>query len=133
MVTVVVMSDSDLTSGAGLMVTFLLLAKGWSITRDNFSPNEWRGLIMSASAFYMCNSIVLVGECVGDCCVLYTYKHAVSGMTWCCGCGIQVLETSVLSQRGFWIANTILYGLMYLYIVLSIKTQLLSVYYNVSH
>jgi hypothetical protein len=39
----------------------------------------------------------------------------------------------VLSQRGFWIANTILYGLMYLYIVLSIKTQLLSVYYNVSH
>ncbi|CAE7680533.1 unnamed protein product, partial [Symbiodinium microadriaticum] len=84
-----------------LMVAFLLLAKGWSINRDNFSPNEWRGMIMSASAFYMCNSIVLV------------------------------LETSVLSQRGFWIANTILYGLMYLYIVINIKEQLLYVYKNV--
>eukprot|EP00602_Paraphysomonas_sp_CaronLab_P000814 CAMPEP_0185029002 /NCGR_PEP_ID=MMETSP1103-20130426/15091_1 /TAXON_ID=36769 /ORGANISM="Paraphysomonas bandaiensis, Strain Caron Lab Isolate" /LENGTH=504 /DNA_ID=CAMNT_0027563601 /DNA_START=64 /DNA_END=1578 /DNA_ORIENTATION=+ len=86
--------NTHLVFETGMMVCFLLIAKGWSITRDNFSANEWRGIIMSMSAFYMCNSIILV------------------------------LESSVLDQRGFWIANTLLYGLMYLYIILNVQSQL---------
>jgi hypothetical protein len=69
------------------MVVFLLVAKGWSITRENFSANEWRGVIMSMSVFYMANSIVLV------------------------------LESNVISRSGYWIASAVLYGLIYLYIL----------------
>ena len=42
------------------MLIFLLIAKGWTITRDNFAVNEWRGVIIALSAFYMSNSIILV-------------------------------------------------------------------------
>jgi len=77
------------------MVIFLLVAKGWSITRENFSANEWRGVIMSMSGFYMSNSIILV------------------------------LDTSILPQNGFWVANAILYGFMYWYIFHSVLKQLI--------
>ena len=42
------------------MLVFLLIAKGWTITRDNFGANEWRGVIIALSAFYMSNSIIIV-------------------------------------------------------------------------
>ena len=42
------------------MMVFILIAKGWTITRDNFAANEWRGVIVALSAFYMSNSIILV-------------------------------------------------------------------------
>jgi hypothetical protein len=44
----------------GQMLVFLLIAKGWTITRDNFGANEWRGVIIALSAFYMSNSIIIV-------------------------------------------------------------------------
>ena len=44
----------------GQMMVFILIAKGWTITRDNFAANEWRGVIVALSAFYMSNSIILV-------------------------------------------------------------------------
>lgn len=94
---------------AGMMVCFLLVGKGWSITRDNFSANEWRGIIMSMSAFYMCDSIILV----------CSHLLPLLTLTPC-----QVLDTSVLTMRGFWIANTILYGLMYIYIIWNVQEQL---------
>jgi hypothetical protein len=76
------------------MTFFVLIAKGWSITRPNFSVNEWRGVIFSMSAFYMTNSIILV------------------------------LQANMLSQSAFWIANAVLYGLIYLYIYSSALTQM---------
>ena len=42
------------------MLIFLLIAKGWTITRENFAANEWRGVLIALSAFYMSNSIILV-------------------------------------------------------------------------
>jgi hypothetical protein len=87
--------NTHLVYETGVMVCLLLIAKGWSITRENFSANEWRGIIISMSAFYMSNSIILV------------------------------LEASVLTKQGFWIACTILYGMMYLYIVQSASSQIL--------
>lgn len=94
--------NTHLVYETGLMVCFLLIAKGWSITRENFSANEWRGIIISMSAFYMSNSIILV------------------------------LEASVLTAQGFWIACTILYGVMYVYIVQSALDQLMSLQQQVT-
>eukprot|EP01041_Mallomonas_annulata_P011557 gene11557-24170_t len=51
--------NSHLVYETGILVTFLLLAKGWGIQRETFPQNEWRGVIMSMSAFYMTNSIIL--------------------------------------------------------------------------
>lgn len=42
------------------MLVFLLIAKGWTITRDTFKANEWRGVIIALSSFYMSNSIIIV-------------------------------------------------------------------------
>ena len=39
---------------------FVLVAKGWTITQEYFAPSEWRGIILTLSAFYMTNSILLV-------------------------------------------------------------------------
>lgn len=86
--------NTHLVFETGLIICFLLIAKGWSITCENFSANEWRGVIISMSAFYMCNSIILV------------------------------LEASVLTQQGYWIACAILYGIMYIYILQSVLAQL---------
>jgi hypothetical protein len=99
----------------GMMVCFLLVGKGWSITRDNFSANEWRGIIMSMSAFYMCDSIILV------CCPSAPSCLHLSPLP------CQVLDTSVLTEKGFWVANTILYGLMYIYIVWNVQEQLMQI------
>jgi len=86
--------NTHLVYETGEMVIFMLVAKGWSITRENFSANEWRGVIMSMSGFYMANSIILV------------------------------LEASVLTSQGFWAASAVLYGIMYLYILSSVLEQL---------
>ena len=79
----------------GLVICFLLIAMGWSITRDNFSPLEWRVIIISMSSFYMTNSIILVLD-----------------------------SSSVLTTRGYWIACTILYGAIYTFIVMGTIGQL---------
>ena len=42
------------------MMVFVLIAKGWTITREYFGASEWRGVIVSLSVFYMTNSIILV-------------------------------------------------------------------------
>ena len=39
---------------------FVLVAKGWTITQEYFAPSEWRGIILTLSAFYMTNSVLLV-------------------------------------------------------------------------
>lgn len=76
------------------MVVFMLVAKGWSLTRENIGANEWRCMIITMSAFYMANSILLV------------------------------LQSTVLSAQGFWIGVGLLYVLMYFYIVSSAESQL---------
>ena len=75
-------------------MVFVLIAKGWTITREYFGASEWRGVIVSLSVFYMTNSIILV------------------------------LQSTVLTVQGFWLANAILYGSMYLYIYQSVLAQL---------
>jgi hypothetical protein len=86
--------NMQLVYETGQMLVFVLIAKGWTITREYFGASEWRGVIMALSAFYMTNSIILV------------------------------LQSTVLSEQGFWIANAILYGFMYTYIYSSVHVQL---------
>jgi len=95
--------NAHLVYETGEMVIFILIAKGWSITRDNFSANEWRGVIMSMAGFYMANSIVLV------------------------------LESSVLTAQGFWAASAVLYGFMYLYILSGVIEQIQMLRFHVSN
>jgi hypothetical protein len=76
------------------VVLFLLISKGWRVTRSSFPSSEWRGVILAMSAFYMGNSI------------------------------ITVLQGGVLTATGFWIASAILYGFVYLYILRNVLTQL---------
>lgn len=76
------------------ITVFILIAKGWTIMRDVFDPAEWRTIILSVSAFYMANSITLV------------------------------LKTTVLTTSGYWVANAIIYGAMYIYILSSTLNNL---------
>ena len=86
--------NSHLVYETGQMLIFLLIAKGWTITRESLNAAEWRNIIMIMSAFYMCNSILLV------------------------------LESSLLTGHSVWLANGLLYGIMYLYILESVGMQL---------
>jgi hypothetical protein len=47
---------------AALMCCFILIGKGWSITRVIVHPQEWRGILIAMSTFYMANSIILVSS-----------------------------------------------------------------------
>ena len=94
--------NSHLVYETGQMIVFLLVAKGWTITRETLAAAEWRNIIMIMSAFYMSNSIILV------------------------------LESSLLSGRGVWLANGLLYGIMYLYILESVGVQLYTLKRQVS-
>ena len=73
---------------------FLLVAKGWSITRYRITAEDWRVVIILISLFYMSLSIILV------------------------------LENNVLDRRGFWIAIAVIYGLMYYFIFVNVMRQL---------
>lgn len=75
-------------------MVYLLVAKGWSVTRYHISIEDWRLIIILISIFYMSMSIILV------------------------------LENSVLSRDGFWIAIAVIYGLMYYYIFTNTMRQL---------
>jgi hypothetical protein len=77
-----------------LMGAFMLLAKGWSITRQVVPAHEWRSVLILMSGFYLATSINLV------------------------------LEAAVYTTQGFWIANIIVYGLVYSYICHSTVLQL---------
>jgi Rhodopsin-like GPCR transmembrane domain len=99
----VALTNTQLVYETGQMVIFILLAKGWSITRENFSANEWRGVIMMMSGFYMANSTILV------------------------------LQASVLSVNSFLLAVGILYGLVYLYILVSGVKNIISLRHQVSY
>ena len=90
----VLLLNTHLVYETGIVVCFLLIAKGWSITRDNLPANEWRGVIFAVCSFYLSTSIVLV------------------------------LDSSVLTTQGFWIACSLLYGSMYIYIVRSALNEL---------
>ena len=86
--------NTNLIFDTALLCCFFLIAKGWSITRSVVPPQEWRGILVSMSVFYMANSIILV------------------------------LEATVFTVLGFWIANIIVYGFMYYLIVVNVITQL---------
>lgn len=98
----VALVNTHLVFETGEIVLFLLIAKGWSITRENFDANEWRSVVLAMSLFYMCNSIIIV------------------------------LESSVLSPQEFWICTAALYGLMYVYILKSTVKELLGIADQVS-
>lgn len=80
-------TNTHLVYETGIMTCFVLVSKGWSITKDYFTANEWRAIIILMSAFYMTNSILLV------------------------------LQNQVLDTVGFWIASGVLYGIVYVYIL----------------
>jgi hypothetical protein len=86
--------NTHLVFETGEIVLFLLIAKGWSITRETFHSNEWRGVILAMSFFYMCNSIIIV------------------------------LQQNALTPQEFWISTAVLYGIMYLYILKSAVAQI---------
>lgn len=88
------LTNTHLVYETGEILVFILVSKGWSITRETFTPNEWRTIIMSLSGFYMANSILLV------------------------------LESSVLTATGFWVASAILYGVVYCYILINVTSNL---------
>lgn len=76
------------------IMVYLLVAKGWSVTRYRITIEDWRLVIILISVFYMSMSIILV------------------------------LENSVLSRDGFWVAIAVIYGLMYYYIFTNTMRQL---------
>lgn len=86
--------NTNLIFDTCLMGAFLVLAKGWSITRHVMPPNEWRSILVLMSGFYLATSINLV------------------------------LEASVYTTEGFWIANIIVYGIVYSSIVHSTIVQI---------
>jgi hypothetical protein len=87
--------NTHLLYETSILVCFLLLAEGWTITTEFLSPKQWRGVVTSAAGFYMGNSILLV------------------------------LANNVLTKTGVWMANSILYGLIYLYILNAVRKQIL--------
>ena len=42
------------------LIGFVLIAKGWCITRPNFHPNEWRTVIILMCSFYLASSSLLL-------------------------------------------------------------------------
>lgn len=90
----VTLINTHLVFETGSIIVFILVAKGYSITRDNLNPNEWRLIIIGMAAFYMASSIILV------------------------------LEASVLTTSDFWIACAVIYGLVYLQIFSSVQVEI---------
>ena len=88
--------NTNLIFDTCLIGAFMILAKGWSITRQVVPPHEWRSVLILMSVFYLANSINLV------------------------------LETAVYTTQGYWIANIVVYGLVYSYICHSVYIQLKS-------
>ena len=68
-------------------ICFLLIAKGWRLTRQSFSIIEKRRVIFAICFFVVLITIILV------------------------------LDSMVLTKQGFWIACGVAYGSMYLYII----------------
>ena len=66
---------------------FLVIGKGFSVTRSYLEPSEWRGIVAQTSIFYIMNSIILV------------------------------LQTSVFTNTSYLIAVTILYSFVYMNIL----------------
>ena len=84
-----------------MLASYILIAKGWRITRHNLYPEEWRSLIITLSGFYTANAL------------------------------IAVLENAVLSNRPYWILIGILYGSLYLSIFLALRTELLKIHAHI--
>jgi hypothetical protein len=76
------------------LMVFLLVAKGWSITRLRITIEDWRLVIILICFFYVAMSIILV------------------------------LENNALNRNGFWIAVGIVYGIMYYFIFANVLKQL---------
>ena len=94
--------NTQLVYETAQMFVFILVAKGWTITRDIISTNEWRTIILAISIFYLLTSVLLV------------------------------LQTTVLTLEGFWIMNFFVYGSMYGYIYSCVCYQLFRLYKQVS-
>ncbi|CAM9388168.1 unnamed protein product, partial [Ectocarpus fasciculatus] len=86
--------NTNLIFDTCLMGSFMLISKGWSITRQIVPPQEWRVVLVLMSTFYLATSINLV------------------------------LEASVYTTTGFWISNIVVYGIVYLNIVQSTLEQI---------
>ena len=76
------------------VMVFLLVAKGWNITRYRINVEDWRLIVLIISLFYMSLSIILV------------------------------LENGVLDTVGFWIAIAIIYGIVYYFLFKNVMEQL---------
>lgn len=86
--------NTNLIFDTCLLGCFMLVGKGWSISRQVVPPQEWRMVLILMSTFYLATSINLV------------------------------LEASVYGTQGFWIANVVVYGLVYINIVWSTIDQI---------
>lgn len=76
------------------VMVFLLVAKGWNITRYRIGVEDWRLIVVVISLFYMSLSIILV------------------------------LENGVLDTVGFWIAIGVIYGIVYYILFKNVLEQL---------
>lgn len=90
----VTLVNTQLVFETAQIALFLLVSKGWRITREGLPQSEWRSIVVTVSAFYMCNSI------------------------------ITVLEGNALTTSGFWIASALLYATNYILILRSTHAQL---------
>jgi len=45
-----------------LIVSFMTIAKGWSLTRTALRPNEWKRILCFGIMFYITNSVLVVGK-----------------------------------------------------------------------
>jgi len=79
-----------------------MIAKGWTITRDNLTMEEWRMVIVSVALFYMFSSI------------------------------LEVLYSTILSNTGYWVLVTFLYASMYAAIFYNLQLELYKVHFHTS-
>ena len=50
---------------AAIIASFLAIARGYSTSRADLEPDEWKGIFSSCIIFYLVNSICVIGTQVG--------------------------------------------------------------------
>ena len=83
----VALVNTHLIYETAIMVSLLLCAHGWSITRFELDGHEWRGVVVMMTMFYIVNSVILV------------------------------IQATTKDYSNVVIANAVVYAVSYLYIV----------------
>ena len=87
-----------------LLMGYLLIAKGWTLTRSHLKPDEIRNMLLVYAIFFLASSMIVV------------------------------LQGSVeTSDTAYWILMGIFYGFVYVYILLSLIRELLTIHATTRH